>query len=293
MKTKNKSKIDVFTLVLMIFLIAYALSMLFMLAWGAMTSFKSINNFDLDSVGFLTEFTFENYTNVITNLPYKIIMYGKQIEVGFGTQLYNTLVTVVGGALLATLSPCIMAYCSAIYPCKFSSLIYWIVLTTMMLPIVSGYASEMQLVRAIGMFDNLYASLIFKLSFLGMNFLIFRAAFKSVGKEYFEAAKIDGANDYVIFFRIILPLVRNMFFTIFLLKFILFWNDYQTPLLYLPTHPTLSLGAYDLRTNTSADLAGEPAQMAICMIMMIPVLVLFISFRKMIMGNISMGGVKE
>jgi ABC-type glycerol-3-phosphate transport system permease component len=122
---------------------------------------------------------------------------------------------------------------------------------------------------------------------------VFHAAFSSIGKEYFEAARIDGANDFIICFKIILPLVRNMFFSIFLLKFILFWNDYQSPLLYLPTHPTLSLGAYNLRTNTSSDVAGAPAQMAICMIMMIPVLALFVAFRKMIMGNISMGGVKE
>ncbi len=290
---KQKRKFDVFSSVLMVFLIVHSLSLIMMILWGAMTSLKSINNYDLDSVGIPTDWTIDNYTNVITHLPYKILMYGKNIEVGFGAQLYNTLITVVGGALLATLSPCIMAYCSSIYKCKLSSVIYWIVLITMMLPIVSAYASEMQLVRAIGMYDNLYAFQIFKLSFLGTYFLVFHAAFGSIGKEYFEAARIDGANDFIICFKIILPLVRNMFFSIFLLKFILFWNDYQSPLLYLPTHPTLSLGAYNLRTNTSSDVAGAPAQMAICMIMMIPVLALFVAFRKMIMGNISMGGVKE
>ena len=290
---KQKRKIDVFSIALLTFLLVYSVSLLFMIAWGAMTSFKSVNNYDIDSVGIPTEFTFDNYSNVIANLPYKIVMYGKQIEVGFGMQLYNTLITVILGSLIATLSPCIMAYCTAIYKCKLSSIIYWIVLTTMMLPIVSGYASEMQLVRAIGMYDNLYLFLIFKLSFLGTYFLIFHAAFSGIGKDYFEAAKIDGANDFVICFRIILPLVRNMFFTIYLLRFILFWNDYQSPLLYLPTHPTLSLGAYNLRTNTSSDVAGAPAQMAICMIMLLPLLVLFVAFRNMIMGNISMGGVKE
>ena len=290
---KIKRKMDAFSVALVIILIAYSASLLFVILWGAMTSLKSMNNFDIDSVGIPTEWTFQNYADVITNLPYKIIKYGREINVDFGGQLYNTLITVVFGAFLMTLSPCIMAYCSAIYRCKFSSVIYWIVLTTMMLPIVGAYASEMQLAMAIGIYDNLYGYLLFRLSFLGTYFLVFHAAFKGVGKDYFEAAKIDGANDFIICFRIIMPLVRNMFFTIYLLHFITLWNDYQTPLLYLPTHPTLAMGAYDLRTNTSGGVVGEPAQMAVCMIMLTPVLALFIAFRKMIMGNISMGGVKE
>ena len=121
---RQKRKIDVFSSALMIILIVYSLSMILMIAWGAMTSLKSISNYDLDSVGIPTDWTLNNYANIITHLPYKILMYGKNIEVGFGTQLYNTLITVVGGALLATLSPCIMAYCSAIYKCKLSSIIF-------------------------------------------------------------------------------------------------------------------------------------------------------------------------
>ena len=144
----------------------------------------------------------------------------------------------------------------------------------------------------LGLLDNFWVYILPSL-FGFYNMIIIRSYLQELPPEMEESAKIDGANDFVICFRIILPLVRNMFFTIYLLRFILFWNDYQSPLLYLPTHPTLSLGAYNLRTNTSSDVAGAPAQMAICMIMLLPVLVLFVAFRNMIMGNISMGGVKE
>ena len=81
------------------------------------------------------------------------------------------------------------------------------------------------------------------------------------------------------------------FATVFLIKFIEFWNDYSTPLLYLPTHPTLAYGVQDMSTN--GDINKVLERIASCMVLALPITILFIVFRNKIMGNVTMGGVKE
>ena len=81
--------------------------------------------------------------------------------------------------------------------------------------------------------------------------------------------------------------------TIMLIKFIEFWNDYQTPVLFMPTHPTLAYGVFTMSHSTDQKLSNDPARLASCMILAIPLLILFIAFRNKILGNVSMGGVKE
>ena len=89
------------------------------------------------------------------------------------------------------------------------------------------------------------------------------------------------------------PMVGTIFTTVMLMSFIGMWNDYQTPLLYLPSHPTLAYGIYDLSKTNINDLNNVPARVAGCVILLVPILTVFISFRKKIMGNISIGGIKE
>ena len=82
-----------------------------------------------------------------------------------------------------------------------------------------------------------------------------------------------------------------------LLSFITLWNDYQTPLLYYPNKPTLAYAVYSMANTggASATIAttGLPQKVAGCMILAIPLVALFIGCRNIILGNLSMGGLKE
>ena len=106
---------------------------------------------------------------------------------------------------------------------------------------------------------------------------------------------MDGAGEYTVFLRIMLPMVKTVFWTIALIYFITYWNDYQTPLLYMPSYPTLSYGVYSLTVNTSASLGlnYKTVQMAASMTLIVPILIAFIIFKDKIMGNLTMGGEKE
>ena len=96
-----------------------------------------------------------------------------------------------------------------------------------------------------------------KLNFLGIYFLVFYSILKSLPKTFTEAAKIDGAHNFTIMLKIIFPLTITTFATILLLNFIAYWNDYQVPLIYLPSYPTIALGLFRMGTssdNTLVDL---------------------------------------
>ena len=154
---------------------------------------------------------------------------------------------------------------------------------------------EVQMAKNLGLYDSVWGLWIMKANFLGMYFLVFYNIYKNMPMAYTEAACIDGAGNLSVLLRIILPLSRNTFFTVMLINFITFWNDYQTPLLYLPTHPTLSYGVYLVAIDppSGIKLSDVPHSVSACMMLALPILIVFVIFKDKIMGNISLGGIKE
>ena len=163
----------------------------------------------------------------------------------------------------------------------------------MILPIIGSAPAEIDLFRNLGLYDSIIGNWIQKFHFLGMYFLVFTAAFEVIPKDFAEAAYMDGASEFKLFTKIMFPIVSTVFTTVLLINFIGLWNDYQTPMLYLPTHPTLAYGVFDLSRTTINELNNVPARMAGCVILLVPILIIFIDFRKKIMGNLTLGGVKE
>ena len=109
-----------------------------------------------------------------------------------------------------------------------------------------------------------------------MGIYLVRGFVEQLPKGVFEAAKIDGAGNLTIMLRIIIPLVRNMILTIFLLQFITFWNDYQTALVFIPAFPTISLGLYYMSISSDDRLSQVPLRLSCCILVMLPILALFL-----------------
>ena len=155
--------------------------------------------------------------------------------------------------------------------------------------------SELRIMRALGMYDSLLGMMIMKANFVGgTTFLIFNVAFKGFPKDFEEAAWIDGASNFTVMMTIMMPMIKATFSTMWLLSFISFWNDYQTPLLYFPSKPTLSYGLYRFTTDTSG-VAGTstPLALATCFLLMTPILIVFLFTSEKLIGNVSVGGLKE
>lgn len=295
MKNTKKIKIDFFTIALIVFLVLFTISLSYLLFWSLITSFKTQDEFRLNRLGLPHDWTFFNFKVVIKNMQVRIVPMdgGMPWYANVSDMVINTLMYVIGCSLLQTLTPCLVAYAVSKFNFKFNIFIDALVMVVISLPIVGSSASELKLLRDLNLYDSMLGMWIQKTNFAGLYYFVFCATFKGVSKSYYEAAYIDGANEFVVMVIIGIPMVIYTFFAVFLLQFIAYWNDYQTIVLYLPSWPTLSYALFDLSQSTTQELNNTPTRMAAAMIIILPTLVIFSVFSKQLMGNISMGGVKE
>jgi ABC-type glycerol-3-phosphate transport system permease component len=171
-------------------------------------------------------------------------------------------------------------------------------LVVMAIPIVGSSPAMVSLLRDLGIHDTIFAMVALNFNFTGIYFFVFHAYLTGISDTYVEAAEIDGASQLGVFIKIIFPLCLKTFFTVFLLQFIQTWNDYQTPLLYYPNHPTLAYAVFRMTNNTGGadkgmEYQGVPQRVAGCMVLAIPIFAIFVAFNKLLMGNLTMGGLKE
>lgn len=89
------------------------------------------------------------------------------------------------------------------------------------------------------------------------------------------------------------PMTRTIFAVLFIQQFITLWNDYMTPIIYLPSYPNLSYGAYQFQFSVAdVNIATPPIQIAGLLMLAVPVFVLFMVFRNKLMGSLTLGGLK-
>lgn len=280
---KKKWKINVFMTVSFIVLFTYLLMILFLLLWAGMSSFKDPDGILGSPFKLPTKWLVENYLLVLE-------IFNENNDANIIEMFGNSLLYAFGSALLQMLSCMLTAYIVARFDFKFCKLLYTIVIVTMIIPIVGSLPSELRVMRALNIDDTMIGAWMMKSYFIGLYFLIFHAAFKMVPNAYAEAAYLDGAGNFTVMTRIMIPFVKGTMSTVLLLNFITFWNDYQTPLVYIPSWPTISLGLY--RVVGDQQKTDLPMQFAACMIVAIPLIIVFICFQNRLLGNITTGGLK-
>ena len=116
-----------------------------------------------------------------------------------------------------------------------------------------------------------------------MYFLIYHAAFQSIPQDYAEAAYMDGAGTFTIFFKIMFPMVKNIVTLAMVLQFVGLWSDYSGALYFMPSHPTLSLA---LLNFSSLSKTSATMQMAACVLLCIPSMLLYAKFSDKFTNNL-------
>jgi len=301
-------KISTSKIVISTILFVYSTVMILLFVWALMTSLKDTYDFRNNMIGFPrwspvytdpitgeeTTTYFANYLRVIDGFPLEITVEGAGTKIVGVWQMYlNSILYATGCAFMATFIPCVVSYIVARFKFKPLGIIYGVVIVCMIVPTVGTLPAQYRLADILHLTNSFVGAWVMSGHFLGMYFLVFYASYKVVPKDFDEAAKIDGAGNLMIMFRVIMPLVKNMFFTIFLLQFIAFWNNYQTPLLFLPELPTISYGLFEFNNNVDTQLANDVTKIAGCMYVFIPIFIVYLIFHNRLMGNLSMGGLKE
>ncbi len=292
-KKLKKSKFNLFSIVFGSILMIYALCIIILLAWGLMASLKNPETFR--GTGLKPDFppAFFNYGTMLTEFTISTFDELGQLDHDIFTQFFNSILYAGGGAIFQTICTAIVAYCTSRYKNFFSTFVNSMVIVTISLPIVGNMPSMIEVLRALKIYDSLIGMWIMKFGFINVYYFIFYASFKSIPKDYAEAAYLDGATHFGVFFKIMVPMVISLFGTITLLFFISYWNDYQTPMIYWESSPTVAYGLYNFMHSTETELAANfPAKIAAGIVVAIPMFIVFIIFRNKIMGNLSEGGIK-
>jgi multiple sugar transport system permease protein len=222
-------------------------------------------------------FEWSNYPKVFQMIPF--------------LTFFRNSVFVSGMALLGELlSASMVAYAFARLRFPGRNILFMLVLATMMIPYPVTMVPTFILFRLLGMVGT-YFPLVLP-PFFGPAFSIFllRQFFLTINSELDEAAKVDGANEFTIYWRIILPLAKPALATIGIFSFMANWNDFMGPLIYLNNSEmyTLALGVNYLRSfRGGGDLS---VQMAASVMFMAPcVLLYFIAQRNIVQGIVTTG----
>ena len=291
----RRGSMSVFKIVFCVILFVYSVSQLIPILWGVITSLKTSSEFRHNVLGLPEDFTLQNYIQAFELLYIDVSMGGGvTVRIRLAQMFLYSLLYAGGCSIMATLTTCVMGYATAKFSkFKMSSVIYTIVVVAMVLPIIGNLPSEIQMSRALGLYDTMWGIWIMKMSFLGMYFLVFNAMFKGIPQDYAEAAYLDGASELRIMVNIYFPLARYTFFTVLLLNFITYWNDYQIPLIYIPSYPTVAFGVFTYSNSNATMNSSVPSRITASIIMLVPILILFLIFHERLIGNVSMGGIKE
>ena len=288
----KKRKVSILTISIFVVLCVYFFSLLIPFIWATYSAFNDpaeYNEFYTFHTKFPTTLTFENFRLALGEYTLKT---DNGSYFTFFGMIGNSIIYSVGCAFFYTLTPCIVAYCAARFKFKFSKVIYAFVIVTMSLPIIGAMPSELRMLKAIGLYDNFFGMFVLRMNFLSIYFLIFYAQFQMIPMTYSEAAKVDGASNFRIMTRIILPQAIPTIITVFLLSFITFWNDYQIPRYYLPDYPTVSQGLFQYINNLPLGLQAIPIQLAALIGLTVPIVIVFALLNKYLKLNVATGGIK-
>ena len=256
----------------------YALTLIFPLFYTLMNSFKTNGEFINDVWALPKSLNFKNYAEAFR-------------ENNILSMFLNTIFLTVCGTFLSMMSASVMAYVLSKYKFKGSGLIFTLAITFMVIPNLGTVASTYKLMSKLRLLDNIVGLLILYLGPFGSTFLLLYSYFKGISWSHAEAAKIDGAGNFTIFFRIMLPQAQAGLGAVGFMVAIGVWNDYFTPFMYLPSMYTLATGLQDL--SVQATNTGAYTQLfAAVIVATLPLLILFGFLQKTIMENTIAGGLK-
>lgn len=276
MKTK-KGNIVARTL-LYVLLILLSFLFLIPIVWVIASSFKSTGElFAWPPTLFGKNPTLENYI--------------KAFGQGDFVQYFSNTVFVSITATLLTIAVNVMSgYAFAKYNFKGQKILFGVVLATLMVPLEVIMIPIFKVIVNVNLYNNLWGLIIPAVASPTAVFLV-KQYYEGITSAYMEAARIDGASETKIFLSIMLPMGKPVISVLTIFSFMWRWNDYLWPKLVINSkkYYTLQLALANFAGEFSIDWSSLLAMSAISMI---PVIIVFITLQKYIIGGMTAGGVK-
>lgn len=276
-----KAKGIVRNVVIYTLLILWAVMVLFPFYWMILTSVKSYSSYNSEYVPsfFTLSPTMQNYIDAFTT-------------VSLGRYLWNTLIFTVITTAIMLIVITLAAFAFARLEFRGKNIAFALFLSLMMIP------NELVIITNFVTITNLDL----RNSFLGLilpsvtsvfYIYLLRENFAQIPDELYYASKVDGTSDLRYLRKVMIPICRPTLITIIILKVIECWNSYVWPRLITddPNYYLVSNGIQEIREN-GFGRENIPAMMAAVVVISMPLIVLFLIFRKKVMAGVSRGGTK-
>ncbi|MTI17783.1 sn-glycerol-3-phosphate ABC transporter permease UgpE [Rhodobacteraceae bacterium RKSG542] len=198
------------------------------------------------------------------------------------TMLYNSMILGFGFAIGKIVISMLAAYAIVYFRFRFGVFFFWVIFTTLLLPLEVRILPSYEIVQGLGMMNS-YSGLIIPLIASATGTFYFRQFFKSVPDELVEAARIDGAGPVKFFIDILVPLSKTMIAAIFIIMFVYGWNQYLWPTLITTdeTFFTLVRGMKQiLAVWVGAQIPETNQAMALAVLAMLPPVVIVVIFQS-------------
>ena len=259
----------------------WALIVLFPFYWMILTSLKSYSAYNAERLPelFTLSPVLENYVHAFTAVP-------------LADYFLNTVIFTAATTALMLVVTVLAAFAFARLEFRGKDLVFTLFLSLMMIPnelvIITNFITITDL-----NLRNTFLGLILPSVTSVFYIYLLRENFAQVPDELYYAAKVDGTSDFKYLWKVLIPICRPTLVTVTILKVIECWNSYVWPRLITDDQAyfLVSNGIQSIREN-GFGRENIPAMMAAVVVISIPLILLFLLFRKKIMAGVSRGGTK-
>ena len=280
-RRRARTKDITFTVIRYILLGLWAVIVLFPFYWMLLTSVKEYGAYNSEFIPrfFTLSPTIKNYIDAFTT-------------VSLGRYFINTVIYTLAttALMLAVTVPAAFAFARLEF--KGKDILFVLFLALMMIPTELVIITNFVTVTDLGL-RNTFTGLILPTATSVFYIYLLKENFGQVPEEIYKAAKVDGTSDFKFLLKVLVPICRPTIVTITILKVIECWNAYVWPRLITDNEAyyLVSNGIQEIREN-GFGRDNIPAMMAAVVVISVPLIVLFLIFRKKIMAGVSRGGLK-
>lgn len=275
-RLKRYEKSDLISNIIVLILAICSLLPLF---WLITNSFKtSAEIYKMPPDWIPKNFYYGNYIELFNNQP--------ALRWGF-----NSIFVSMGTTALTVIFSALAAYAFAKLKFKGSKVIYYIFVASLMIPKETFIVPLFKIVVAFNWVDTYKALIIPNLAACFGVFML-KSFFESIPDSLREAARLEGANELTIFWKLMMPMAKPGIGALFILNFVTIWNDYLWQMLMARSKEmnTLTVGVASLMQEINPNLGLKVAGAAAAAI---PMIIVFLMFQKYFTRGIALGGVKE
>lgn len=281
LERKDQRRKRISRIVLYVLLTLWGIIVLFPFYWMVLTSLKSYGAYNAEYIPALYTLspTLQNYVDAFTQVP-------------LGQYLLNTLIFTVITTTLMIFVITLAAFAFARLEFRGKNVVFTLFLSLMMIPNELVVITNFTTITNLDL-RNTFLGLILPSVTSVFYIYLLKENFEQVPNELYYAAKVDATSDLKYLFKVLIPICRPTIITIIILKVIECWNSYVWPRLITDNEKyyLVSNGIQEIREN-GFGRENIPAMMAAVVVISVPLILLFLIFRKKIMAGVSRGGTK-